>query len=55
MISAPVRLANATSCVSCSRVAALPVGLLGLQKKITSAPSAAARSGKKPFCGVQGR
>jgi hypothetical protein len=41
MMMAPVRLANATSCVSCSRVAALPVGLLGEQKKMMSALAAA--------------
>jgi hypothetical protein len=41
MMMAPVRLANATSSVSCDRVAALPVGLLGEQKKMMSAAAAA--------------
>eukprot|EP00964_Phaeocystis_antarctica_P026251 scaffold14780_cov72-Phaeocystis_antarctica.AAC.6 len=47
----PRSLAHATSCSSCSRVAAAPVGLFGEQKYTTSARSAFSRSGKKPFSG----
>ena len=48
----PRSRAHWTSCVSCSRVAAAPVGLLGEQNvETTSARSAFSRSGKKPFSG----
>ena len=47
----PRSLAHVTSFVSCSFVAAAPVGLFGEQKYTTSARSAFSRSGKKPFSG----
>ena len=43
---------KSTRRVSCARVAAAPVGLLGEQKKTTSVRAARARSGKKSFSGV---
>ena len=41
----PLRRANATSSVSCARVAAAPVGLLGEQKKMMSVRAACCDGG----------
>ncbi|KAL5719485.1 hypothetical protein ACHQM5_012255 [Ranunculus cassubicifolius] len=48
----PFFLANCTSCVSWSLVAAEPVGLFGEQKNMTSVRDTLDRSGKKSFSGV---
>ena len=51
----PFFLAKATKSVSCCRVAALPVGLFGEQKKMMSVRGATDRSGKKSFSGLHSR
>ena len=52
MIMDPFSFAKSTSCFSCCLVAALPVGLFGEQKKITSALGVDDKSGKKLFSGT---
>lgn len=47
----PFALANSTSRSNCGRDAAVPVGLLGEQKKMTSVCGVVVRSGKKSFSG----
>ena len=48
----PLSFANFTSRVSCSLVAAEPVGLFGEQKNMISVRVTLDKSGKKPFSGV---
>lgn len=52
MIKDPFAFAKSTSSFSCCLVAALPVGLFGEQKKITSALGVDDKSGKKLFSGT---
>ena len=48
----PFFFANSTSWLSCSLVAAEPVGLFGEQKNMISVLPVVDKSGKKPFSGV---
>jgi len=52
MMIEPFAFANSTSCSSCCRDAALPVGLFGEQKKIKSVLGVLDRFGKKLFSGL---